>query len=97
MELQWQPSSHTSAPSRGERPWLASRLLNRQIVSVVKLEQVGRVADVIFDPSRSQLVGVSAQMSEPSQGFAAGVSRILRLNRTTGDIGLEVGSRWKSS
>ncbi len=89
MELQWQPSSRTTAPSRAEHPWLASRLLNRQIVSVARLDQVGRVADVIFDSSRSLLVGVTAQMSEPSQRFAARVGRMFGLNRTTGDIALE--------
>lgn len=89
MELQWQPSSRTTAPTRVERPWLASRLLNRQIVSVARLEQVGRVADVIFDPGRSLLVGVTAQVSEPSQRLTATLGRMFGRDHTTGDIALE--------
>ena len=89
MDMQWQPSSRPTAPSRSEHPWLASRLLNRQIVSVTRLEQVGRVADVIFDSARSQLVGITSQMSEPSRRLTASIGRVFGRDHTAGDIALE--------
>lgn len=86
---QEQPSSLLSAPTSAGHPWLASQLLHRQVVNVTTLEEVGRVADVIFDPQHCLVTGLSVRFDTEPQGFLAGVRRTLGLSRETGVVGRE--------
>ena len=89
MHQQEQPSFLLSAPTSTERPWLASHLLRRQVVNVSTLEEVGRVADVIFDPQRSLVTGLSVRYDAQPQGFLANVRRTVGLSRDTGVVAME--------
>jgi sporulation protein YlmC with PRC-barrel domain len=48
-----------------EQVWLASWLLNHQVVNAATLEPAGRVTDVVFDPMTRQLVALNVQSSPP--------------------------------
>lgn len=89
MHQQEQPSFLLSAPTSTGHPWLASHLLRRQVVNVSTLEEVGRVADVIFDPQRSLVTGLSVRYDAQPQGFLANVRRTVGLSRDTGVVGME--------
>lgn len=89
MRQQEQPPFVLSAPASTERPWLASRLLRRQVVNVSTLEEVGRVGDVIFDPQHELVTGLSVQFDSQPQGFLANARRALGLSRETGVVGRE--------
>lgn len=62
-----------------EQVWLASWLLNRQVVNAASLEAAGRVSDVVFDPLTRQLVALNVQPSLPLEaGTRALLRRVLR-------------------
>lgn len=72
------------APQYGpEQVWLASWLLNRQVVNAATLEPAGRVNDVVFDPMTRQLVALNVQ---PSLQLEAGtLARIRRVLNRSGE------------
>jgi sporulation protein YlmC with PRC-barrel domain len=80
----------SSAPaSSGGRPWLASRLLRRQVVNVSTLEPVGRVAEVAFDPERCQVTGLIVQPTHSGSELVAAVRRAFGRHRTVASVGLD--------
>lgn len=89
MEQQEQPPSVMTAPARAGRSWLASCLLQRQVVNVSTLEPLGRVVDVIFDPERAQVVGISVQAQTAPQGFVSAIGRALGRRNDIGLIAIE--------
>jgi sporulation protein YlmC with PRC-barrel domain len=86
-----QPQSPTLAPSPSQsgRPWLASRLLQRQVVNVASLAPLGRITDVVFDPINCQVAGVVIHQDHAPQGVSAVMGRIFRRNRDVGVVPLE--------
>jgi sporulation protein YlmC with PRC-barrel domain len=61
-----------------EQVWLASWLLNRQVVNASSLEPVGRVNDVVFDPMTRRVVALNIQSSVPLEsGPVAAIRRML--------------------
>ncbi|MGZ3674643.1 MAG: PRC-barrel domain-containing protein [Ktedonobacterales bacterium] len=61
-----------------EQVWLASWLLNRQVVNASSLEPVGRVNDVVFDPMTRRVVALNIQSSLPLEtGPIAAIRRML--------------------
>ncbi|HEX8996134.1 MAG TPA: hypothetical protein VF812_08890 [Ktedonobacterales bacterium] len=91
MEQQVRPSTATAVTgsSRAGHPWLASSLLQRQVVNVTTLEPIGRISDVYFDPQRSQIVGVSVQAQTAPGGFVSAISRALGRGAGVSQIALE--------
>lgn len=64
-----------SAPATSGYPWLASHLLQRQVVNVTTLEPAGRIADVMFDPDHRTMMGVIVQRDDAPRGLSALVGR----------------------
>lgn len=89
MEKQEQRTSLLTAPSKVGRPWLASCLLQRQVVNVSNLEPVGRVADVVFDPQTARLAGIIIQLQNAPRGMRASITRNLGRRADIGVIALE--------
>jgi sporulation protein YlmC with PRC-barrel domain len=77
-----------SFPAGGEEPWLASRLLRRQVVNAATLDPVGRVSDVLFEPLRCRLAALRVTRSTPPGGLTGAARQLLR-GRGGGLIGLE--------
>jgi len=86
MELQTQPSPESSS---GEQPWLASYLLQRQVVNASTLEPVGRVADVAFDSESSRVTALIIQADPSEGGRGAAVRRVFGRRRTVASVGLD--------
>lgn len=83
-----QGSRVSPAPATGQ-PWLASRLLHRQVVNASTIEPLGRVTDVLFDPKRCRLAALSVR-ADPSQlDLQATIRRVLGRRRATLSIALE--------
>lgn len=77
-----QGSQVSPSPATGQ-PWLASRLLHRQVVNASTIEPLGRVTDILFDPKRCRLAALSVQ-ADPSQlGLEATIRRLLGRRRAT--------------
>jgi sporulation protein YlmC with PRC-barrel domain len=89
MDEQPQSRALLSSPSQSGRPWLASRLLQRQVVNIASLAPLGRVADVVFDPINCQVAGVVIHQEHAPQGVGAAMGRIFRRNGDTGVVPLE--------
>lgn len=78
-----------SAPASSGPPWLASRLLQRQVVNVSTIEPLGRVADVLFDPTNCQLAGVIVHREPAPRGAGAAIGRIFGRNGDSGVVSLD--------
>jgi sporulation protein YlmC with PRC-barrel domain len=87
MQLQ-APQTFPAASSSG-RQWLASRLLQRQVVNTSTVEPVGHVADVAFDPESCQITGLMVQPTPPGSELVAAVRRAFGPSRTIGSVGLD--------
>lgn len=85
QELQTAPAS----PSNSGQPWLASRLLQRQVVNASTVEPVGRVTDVVFDPVRCQLTALIVQQTPAAEGGVAVARRAFSWRRGTASIGVD--------
>jgi len=79
----------SSAPSPSGSPWLASRLLQRQVVNVSTIEPLGRVADVLFDPINCQLAGVIVHREPAPRGAGAAIGRIFGRKGDGGVVSLD--------
>lgn len=88
MELQLSETFPASPPSGGGQ-WLASRLLQRQVVNASTVEPVGHVADVAFDPESCQVTGLMVQPTSPGNELVAAVRRAFGSSSTTGTVGLD--------
>lgn len=77
------------APPPSGQPWLASRLLRRQVVNVSTIEPLGRVADVLFDPINGQLAGVIVHREPAPRGVGAAIGRIFGRQGDSGVVSLE--------
>ncbi len=73
-------STHVVLPPSEGKPWLASRLLYRQVVNAPTLEPLGRIADMIFDPETCQLAGliVNSTAAESAIPPARGIRGLFR-------------------
>lgn len=89
MEQQSQRPSHLAAPSQQGRPWLASCLLQRQVVNVSTLEPLGRVTDVIFDPQTAHVVGVMIHLQNARAGITGVLGRAIGRRNDIGVLALE--------
>jgi sporulation protein YlmC with PRC-barrel domain len=89
MEPVGQAQSRPLLPSTLGEVWLASRLLNRQVVNVRTLEPVGRVADVLFDPESSRLTALAIVEAAAADGVQESVRRAFRVGRAQGRVGIE--------
>jgi sporulation protein YlmC with PRC-barrel domain len=90
MEAQAPQTSPAPAPaSSGGRPWLASRLLQRQVVNASTVELVGRVADVAFDPERCQVTRLIVHPTHSGSELVETVRRAVGADRTSGSVGLD--------
>jgi sporulation protein YlmC with PRC-barrel domain len=78
-----------SAPSPSGHPWLASRLLQRQVVNVSTIEPLGRVEDVLFDPINCQLAGVIVHREPAPRGVGAAIGRIFGQKGDSGVVSLD--------
>lgn len=78
-----------ASPVSNGHTWLASRLLNRQVVNASTLEPVGRVADVAFDPESCLVTALCVQPEPSVGGFAASVGRRLSRRRAIASVGRE--------
>lgn len=88
LELQVQEPQVFPSPATGQ-PWLASRLLHRQVVNAATLEPLGRVTDIVFDPKRCRLAALRIRMAPSESGLRATVRRVLRRRRAVASIGIE--------
>lgn len=77
------------SPSNSGQPWLASRLLQRQVVNASTVEPVGRVADIVFDPEGCQLSALIIQQTPVEGGRVAAIRRALGWRRRTAAIGID--------
>lgn len=84
-----QSLSLLSTPASSGPPWLASRLLQRQVVNVSTIEPLGRVADVLFDPINCQLAGVIVHREPAPRGAGAAIGRIFGRNGDSGVVSLD--------
>ena len=82
------PSLVTTLPTTGS-PWLASYLLERQVVNISTLEPLGRVADVTLDPERRQVVGITVRLGSDTPGLAATVRRAFTRRKNYGALALD--------
>lgn len=82
------PSLLTTLPATGS-PWLASYLLERQVVNISTLEPLGRVADVTLDPERRQVVGITVRLGSDTPGLAATLRRAFTRKKNDGAVALE--------
>lgn len=73
----------------GETAWLASRLLQRQVVDVSAVAPVGRVVDLIFDPRASQVMGLVIQSASERRGPLALLGRLFNWRRSVAIVGLD--------
>lgn len=71
MAAQEEIASPRAAPARPRGPWLASYLLDRQVVNAETLTPLGRVSDVALDPGRGQVEGLAIRLGEDPHGLAA--------------------------
>ncbi len=78
-----------SAPAPSGHPWLARRLLQRQVVNVSTIEPLGRVADVLFDPINCQLAGVIVHREPEPRGVGASIGRIFGRTGDSGVVSLD--------
>jgi sporulation protein YlmC with PRC-barrel domain len=83
------PEAFRASPLNSGRQWLASRLLQKQVVNTSTVELVGSVADVAFDPESCQLTGLMIQPTAPGHGLMAAVRRVFGANRVIGLVGLD--------
>jgi len=83
------PEAFRASPLNSGRQWLASHLLQKQVVNASAVELVGRVADVAFDPDSCQVTGLMVQPTAPGNGFMAAVRRLFGPNRMLGSVGLD--------
>lgn len=81
-------SLYATPPATGS-PWLASYLLERQVVHVETLEPLGRVADVLFDPERREVVGLTVRPGADVSGLAGAVRRAFERKNRHGAIALD--------
>lgn len=89
MDEQPRSPALLSLPPQSERPWLASRLLQRQVVNVSTLEPLGRVADVLFDPVNCQVAGVIIHREPAPRGVGGAIGRIFGRKGDSGVIPLD--------
>ena len=87
MDTPEAPQTALAAPTSSRPVWLASRLLDRQVVNTSTLEPVGRVSDVVFDPHSRQVTTLIVRTTEASGGLLAAVRRIGRAFGQHGTIG----------
>lgn len=87
MDDQLQSPALLSSPSG--RPWLASQLLQRQVVNIATLEPLGRVADALFDPSHCQLAAVTIHREPAPHGIGVTLGRIIGRKPDSGVIPLD--------
>lgn len=71
MAAQEEVTSPRSASARPRGPWLASYLLDRQVVNSATLTPLGRVSDVALDPERGQIEGLTVRLGADPRGLAA--------------------------
>lgn len=91
-----QPQLQTAlaaAPASSGQPWLASRVLQRQVVNALTLEPVGRVSDVVFNPQSCQvtalIVRTTAAGSGGGEGLLERARRAVGQRRTVGALGID--------
>jgi sporulation protein YlmC with PRC-barrel domain len=64
-----------TSPASDGKTWLASRLLQRQVVNASTIEPVGRVADVVFDPESCQLTELIIQSTSSESRLMTAIRR----------------------
>lgn len=79
-----EPHEQVIAPAPMRGPWLASYLLERQVVNSTTLKPLGRISDVAIDAERSQLAGVTVRLGDDSRGLAALLRGTPRRRRSDG-------------
>ena len=72
-----------------ELPWLASRLLRRQVVDAATIDQVGRVVDLIFDPIAGQVMGLVIEGAGEPRAPRGLLGRLFKGRRATATVGLD--------
>lgn len=83
------PEAFRASPLNSGRQWLASRLLQKQVVNTSTVELVGHVTDVAFDPESCQITGLMVEPNAPGNGFMAAVHRVFGPSRMLGSVGLD--------
>lgn len=84
-----EPQRSLAAPASNGQPWLASRLLHRQVVNASTLEPVGRVSDVVFNPKTCQVTALVVRSTTVGGGPLAAVRRVIGQLHTAGAIGID--------
>lgn len=72
-----------------ELPWLASRLLRRQVIDAASIDQVGRVVDLIFDPIAGQVMGLVIEAAGEPRRPPGLLGRLFKGRRATATVGLD--------
>jgi sporulation protein YlmC with PRC-barrel domain len=88
MESHELPPSPAS-PSSGGKPWLASRLLRRQVVNASTVQPAGRVADVVFDPESCQVTALIVQSTASGSRLMAAVRRASNWHRPVASVAID--------
>lgn len=83
------PQRALAARASGGQPWLASRLLHRQVVNASTLEPVGRVSDVVFNPKTCQVTALIVHATTAGDGLLAAARRAVGQRRAGGAIGID--------
>ncbi|MFI5276567.1 MAG: hypothetical protein ACHQ1E_04820 [Ktedonobacterales bacterium] len=89
MEERAHPPIELPEPSKSGNPWLASHLLQRQVVNIVTLEPLGRIIDVMFDPQNCVVVGVTIHLDNASRGAGALIGRAFGRRTDIGALTLD--------
>src|SRR5262249_17256691 len=84
-----QPQTPAVPPSSSEQSWLASHLLQRQVVNATTLEPIGRVADVAFNPETCRVTALVIERTPTGGEVATAVRRAFGQHRTIASVGLD--------
>lgn len=84
-----EPQRSLATPASSEQPWLASRLLHRQVVNASTLEPLGRVSDVMFNPKTCHVSALIVRSTSVGGGLLAAARRAMGRLHTVGAIGID--------
>lgn len=86
-------AARTPVPASSGQAWLASRLLQRQVVNASTLESVGHVSDVVFNPHNYQVTALNVRAAAGGEGGGESpldlARRVVGQHRTVGTLGID--------
>ncbi len=78
-----------TSPASDRKPWLASRLLQRQVVNTSTIEPAGRVADVVFNPESCQVTALIVQSTSSESRLMTAVRRAYNRRHPVASVAID--------